>query len=321
MYLAREPARDRTPQSPRWPLAVRRIAGLTRSQHLRSRLAAATALPSMTWPVSSVRKPSRPPVFVLSAGWRSGSTAMQRLIVSGGEAFLWGEPYPTSRLIPRLERIAVESVVRDVSADRIVGGDEFDASLSRTWLATSNPEASQLMTGFRSLLETTYWGPLANTTFATWGTKEVALTAGQLEFLMTLFPEASFVCLVRDPVAAYLSFREFIVNGVAPSGRADAGLGTVAGPVGFARIWRQMAAKFRAVEHLENVFVHRYEDIDSARDFPTLLGRQLDMTLDPEAWSLRLGAATWHRGSLFAEAEASIVRRLTRSESERWGYA
>src|SRR5262245_48832244 len=33
------------------------------------------------------------PIFILSAGWRSGSTLVQRCVMSGGEAMIWGEPY------------------------------------------------------------------------------------------------------------------------------------------------------------------------------------------------------------------------------------
>ena len=33
------------------------------------------------------------PVFLFSAGWRSGSTLLQRLITHGGEVMMWGEPF------------------------------------------------------------------------------------------------------------------------------------------------------------------------------------------------------------------------------------
>ena len=32
------------------------------------------------------------PVFLFSAGWRSGSTLLQRLIMSDASIFVWGEP-------------------------------------------------------------------------------------------------------------------------------------------------------------------------------------------------------------------------------------
>ena len=33
------------------------------------------------------------PIFLLSAGWRSGSTLLQRLIMSDKNVLIWGEPY------------------------------------------------------------------------------------------------------------------------------------------------------------------------------------------------------------------------------------
>ena len=33
------------------------------------------------------------PIFLLSAGWRSGSTLLQRLIMSDPRVLIWGEPY------------------------------------------------------------------------------------------------------------------------------------------------------------------------------------------------------------------------------------
>ena len=33
------------------------------------------------------------PIFLLSAGWRSGSTLLQRLIMSDKHVLIWGEPY------------------------------------------------------------------------------------------------------------------------------------------------------------------------------------------------------------------------------------
>ncbi|MDO9635465.1 MAG: hypothetical protein Q7I95_00765, partial [Thiobacillus sp.] len=33
------------------------------------------------------------PIFLLSAGWRSGSTLLQRLVMSDKRVLIWGEPY------------------------------------------------------------------------------------------------------------------------------------------------------------------------------------------------------------------------------------
>ena len=33
------------------------------------------------------------PIFIFASGWRAGSTLLQRLVVSGGDALIWGEPW------------------------------------------------------------------------------------------------------------------------------------------------------------------------------------------------------------------------------------
>ena len=42
------------------------------------------------------------PVFLLAAGWRSGSTLVQRLLASTRRLMMWGEPYDHCGLIRSL---------------------------------------------------------------------------------------------------------------------------------------------------------------------------------------------------------------------------
>ena len=42
------------------------------------------------------------PIFILSAGWRSGSTLLQRLIMSDSRVLIWGEPYDECGIIQAL---------------------------------------------------------------------------------------------------------------------------------------------------------------------------------------------------------------------------
>lgn len=38
------------------------------------------------------------PVFILSAGWRSGSTLLHRMIMADEKVMIWGEPYAHSNI-------------------------------------------------------------------------------------------------------------------------------------------------------------------------------------------------------------------------------
>ena len=45
------------------------------------------------------------PIFILSAGWRSGSTLLQRLILSAKEVVIWGEPFDKSGIVKNLSNM------------------------------------------------------------------------------------------------------------------------------------------------------------------------------------------------------------------------
>lgn len=42
------------------------------------------------------------PIFLMAAGWRTGSTLLQRLIMSDSRVLMWGEPYHECGLIQNL---------------------------------------------------------------------------------------------------------------------------------------------------------------------------------------------------------------------------
>lgn len=305
------------------PLIVSRAARLLRSALVRRRLATAHGYPRLPeLPAEAASHgPSTPPVFVLSAGWRSGSTALQRLIISGGTAFIWGEPYPTSRLLPRLQRIAVEAGVVDGRPDRVLSSADLTPEISSSWVATTNPSAAALLGGIRAMLQETYWSPLRETSFTSWGTKEVVATPDQIHLLAELFPDAHFVCVVRDPAAAYRSFRRFVVSGVTTRPGASTRLGWVTGPVGYGHNWVRMARTFRELRHDPRFLVFRHEDITGDPAFVDRLGRLLDMDLSPAAWATRVGDTRKAAPGPLERAELAVLARLCRDEAAQWEYS
>jgi hypothetical protein len=52
------------------------------------------------WPDALEQTPTDSPVFILAAGWRSGSTLLQRMLMP--ECFVWGEPYGHSCMLQQL---------------------------------------------------------------------------------------------------------------------------------------------------------------------------------------------------------------------------
>ncbi|MEQ6901066.1 sulfotransferase [Nocardioides sp. YIM 152588] len=301
-------------------MSASRIGRIAKSRLVRYRLARATNYPPLPTDAHQTKRPTRPPVFVISAGWRSGSTAVQRLIVSSGEVFVWGEPFPTARLLPRLQRIAAEVGVVDGQPDRTIAPSQIGPHMSTAWIATTNPAASTIMAGIKEMLETVYWTPLQETSFTSWGIKEVVTTPEQLRLLAETFPDAHFVCIVRNPISAYRSFRKFVISGVATKPGQFAKLEWIKGPRGYSRNWIRVARAFRTYRDDPRFHIFRHEDIAGDPDFPDALGQSLGLRLDPAVWRTVVGATEKRRTTLLERAEFAIVRSQTRTEAALWDY-
>lgn len=308
------------PPPAHWPIPIRRALRIIKRPAARRELLYSSTLPQLPPLDGADAEPRRPPIFVLSAGWRSGSTAVQRLIISGGDAFIFGEPFANSRLLPRLHRLLTSAMVLDDRASRTISSDDVGTNAANSWVAELNPPASDLLYGARQFLHSTYWRALADTTFQTWGAKEVALTSGQIDMLRALFPDAQFILIVRDPAAAYRSFKNWVIGAVDPHTRYLGEFKWITNPISFGRVWVEMATKFRALSDCSGVNVFKYEDIVGKPTFPSLLGDILDMRLDSDVWENRVGSSPSTANSTLTRAQLRLLRHATAPEADKWGY-
>ena len=192
-------------------------------------------------------EPSEAPVFVLAGGARTGSTLLQRLLISTRQVMIWGEH---------------GGVLLDALGRFVAGMEQWFASgsgaarhLTRfmrkgwdSWIPNMNPPQEAFVEGARSALLRALAVPAGELGYPRWGFKEIRYNGGAVPLLKTLFPAARIVVLVRHPEASLRSVKaaEFYARTyearpevfLARWAEASSSLARACAPGTFARLWR-----------------------------------------------------------------------------------
>lgn len=253
------------------------------------------------------------PVFLLSAGWRSGSTLLQRLIMSDRRSLIWGEPFgdhlPITRLAQMIEPFAQPSAHPRHALAR------FEGDLTRGWIANLNPGVAALRRAHRAWWETLFAAPARERGYARWGCKWVRLSAHHGHYLRWLYPACRLVFLVRHPLHALRSYQGqgetwYLARPDLP----------VRSPREFLAHWGALADSFLSQREDLGALLLRYEDVLAGRQSLQRLSRHLGSDLDERLLATSVGAST---GA--AEGRLPAFPRLQqwrlRRTLERLGYA
>lgn len=148
------------------------------------------------------------PIFIFSAGWRSGSTLLQRLICSSNDVFMWGELYDKSNIIQKMA-----SSIEPFSASWPPKGyykNDDEGNLSEKWIANLYPKPEQLVNSFYSFFNTLFVASISKKKpELRWGMKEVRFGFKEALFLKFLYPNCKVLFLERDLLGAYESYINF----------------------------------------------------------------------------------------------------------------
>ncbi len=104
------------------------------------------------WPIGGSDVDTVQPVFLFSAGWRSGSTLLQRLLCSSGELVMWGEPLGSSAIIPRMS-LSLASISDSWPPDEFFSHHQNLETFSSSWIANVTPEIDALRLAHRAFFD------------------------------------------------------------------------------------------------------------------------------------------------------------------------
>ena len=265
-------------------------------------------------PVSSVDD-TEEPIFLLSAGWRSGSTLLQRLIMSDSRVLIWGEPYDECGMVQALAGTMAAFRAGWPPDDYYYDGTRPD-KLSGDWIANLFPSLSDLRNGHRALFDVMFALPARRAGASRWGIKEVRLGIEHATYLRWLYPKARLVFLYRNPLDAFLSYSRH--------GRSwydtfpDKPMFT---PTEFGTHWRRLMQSFLQNGKKLDALLVRYEDLIGGRAPCDEIDAHLDVRMDRSVLDSKVGSSEG-RGAKVAvtKLERWLLRRAVSPLAAEMGY-
>jgi hypothetical protein len=261
------------------------------------------------------------PVFVFSACWRSGSTLVQRYITASGEVLVWGESGGAlndlySAHLGWKQMLSDEDTFHKdgIGGRGALAYEEFFSKSKderpHSWIATMNPPLQQIENALRDLLLNIYVDSTREAGYQRFGVKATRGDLPTARFLRTLFPEAKFVFLVRDPLAVLLSIKRH--NWMErPASQATLRY--------FCEHWLTRAAQFRQADF---GMAFRYEDFIGDAGLRDRLMDYLEIDSRPAEDFIQSSRVDWmtRDTSRLTAWERGWIRHWLGGEMGHWKY-
>ncbi len=216
------------------------------------------------------------PIFLLAAGWKTGSTLLQRILVTDPRLLMWGEPLGEMAFVSKLAVILTHFSSYRGLHDWTIEGRPSASELATSWIATLFPPGEDLRLGFRSFFDRWLKEPVRQRGFSRWGFKEVRFGAAEAVLLHWLYPKAKFILLTRHPYDCYRSLADagwWPLYSCNPDVRIDSA-------AKFARHWNRLVQSWSELPAEFPCLRLKYEDLIEGRidlrQLETWLGLKLD---------------------------------------------
>jgi len=215
------------------------------------------------------------PIFLLATGWRTGSTLMQRILVTDPKLLVWGEPHGDLDILNRLGEI-IAGFSRPIAPDSVILMQKTE-KMSGEWIANLYPPTSVIRQALQSMVYDWLAQPAKELGYTRWGMKEVRLGYDEAALLLWLFPKAKFVVITRNP---YDSYRSAMQLGALWERWPDR---LVNDAYAYGRLWNRLALSWKSAATGFPLRLYRLEDVTSASvDFQELASF-CNLDLKPEA--------------------------------------
>lgn len=258
--------------------------------------------------------PAGAPVFVFAPTWRCGSTLVQRLVMSTGEIWMWGEVYTRAGLLRQMvgmfapfgEEFPDSGLFRDTDVDA--------RDLTDGWIARLSPKPRHLLEAHRAFWDRLCARPARERGYDRWGMKEVCLGVDHAHYLERLYPDARFIFLVRNPYEAWLSYRRF------QSWYASFPDEPVFTVGRFARKWADNVEQY--LEHTRggDGLLVRLEDLVRGGDRLSEISDHIGASVRAEVLDEKVSGTDTRRAESTTAVERLVLRRHVGRCADRLGY-
>jgi hypothetical protein len=243
------------------------------------------------------------PIFVLSAGWRSGSTLLQRLLCTGNNTLVWGEAYDRSNIVQHL----VDTLMpfsENWPNPRYSAQSKTGVDPSSDWIANISPPQASILQAYRALLIELYGRPAEALGAFRWGIKEVRYGKAEAQLLRCLFPNCKLIFIRRNLKDAYVSYRGF-------SNRMDWyarwPYQPAFTPYQFGKHWQRLNSEFENCHEELDALLIDYDDFISHPETIDKLELYIEDNLDRSLLKKKVGGGSTRKSPELSRLESFML--------------